>query len=103
MGRKGNGYGSERHFDHYRRVLPYVLDQQIRLNIGRTDARLEWIFPDAGAFAKEPRVYDHRGHGVPTHVGVNLYRGALAAAVDHLPACKRRLVTLTLLPSVVRP
>jgi hypothetical protein len=55
LGRKGNGYGSEWHFDHYRRVLPAALDQQIRRNIGRTDARIEWVYPDAGAFEKEPR------------------------------------------------
>jgi hypothetical protein len=55
MGRRGNGYGSEWHFDHYRRVLPDVLDQHIKASIGRSDADITWLYPGSSAFAKEPR------------------------------------------------
>jgi hypothetical protein len=55
LGRRGNGYGSEWHFDHYRRVLPDVLDQHIKAGIGRSDADITWLYPGSAAFAKEPR------------------------------------------------
>jgi hypothetical protein len=61
LGRKGNGYGSEWHFDHYRRVQPLVLDQEIKTAMGKADAQIEWDYPCADVLANEPRGLEFLG------------------------------------------
>lgn len=55
MGRKGNGYGSEWHFDRYRRMLPDVLDEEIKRSIRKPLTSITWIYPGESLLAKEPR------------------------------------------------
>jgi hypothetical protein len=55
LGRKGIGYGSEWHFEHYRRVLPDVLNAHIRASIGKTDMEIDWVYPTLDLAANEPR------------------------------------------------
>src|ERR1700688_4554098 len=53
LAKKGHGYGSEWHFEHYRTVLPERLDQQLKGSIGRAGAPIPGTHP--GDSAKEPR------------------------------------------------
>lgn len=55
MGRTGKGYGSEWHFNHYRRAVPDFLNREVETVIGRSDAQLSWIYPESTAFTREPR------------------------------------------------